>query len=395
MKSGLKYKSQNAVTTFTVTLVAFAIIRIISGIPYIQAQEDSGNGGNIAIFPSDSEPYGLTYSEWTAKWVQWVFSMPEEDNPAVDDTGENCANNQSGPVWFLAGTFGGAVSRECTISSSEGIMVPIINAICDSATDPSLDTEEELRACARADQDLVIEKEVTVDGISIGNLDDYRFQSPLFDLTFPENNIAGIAPQTAQAIADGYWILLEPLPPGSHEIHFKAALGDPTAIGTINFALDVKYLLTVEGERIEVAPATETVNNQSITLQGLSTSGKFNVEIVWTPNDIGQENIFDIKIADTDGNQLDNTTYDIIFFKEDLPLNETHRADQTVAQQTYNFSEPGDYLLRIGNINSSGEDLINIPINVVPEFQVGIVAIMMAIMFTAIIFVNRSRIRSL
>jgi hypothetical protein len=261
-------KPQVAVTT-TLVLFAFLVLYSQYGIPFTHAQEDSGNSGNLTLFPPDAEPYGLTYGEWTAKWWQWIFSMPEEDNPAVDDTGENCANNQTGPVWFLAGTFGGAVTRECTIPSDKGILFPIMNVECDSATDPAFDTESELRSCAKADQDTVITKEITIDGVNIGNLDSYRFQSPLFNLTFPENNIAGIEPQTTKAVSDGFWIFLGPLPPGTHEIHSKAALGDPTAIGTTNFALDVRYLITVVEVQTEVAP-TQNGTNQSITLQGSS-----------------------------------------------------------------------------------------------------------------------------
>jgi hypothetical protein len=303
------------------------------------------------------------------------------------------------PVWFLAGTGGGAVTRECTIPSDKGVLVPIINVECDSAQSVEK-TEPELRACAKADQDTVIAKEITVDGVNVGNLDSYRYQSPFFNLTYPENNVAGVAPQTAKAISDGFWILLEPLSPGRHEIHFSAALGNPTATGTTNFALDVRYLLTVVaaggGGQTEVAPTTENVNNQSITLQGSSTSGKFNVQVGWTPNDIGKENMFAIKIADASGNQLNNATYDIMLFRGASQLNGTYRAGQTAAQQAYNFSEPGDYLLRIKNINASGEeDLINIPINVVPEFRFGIVPIMMTIIFTVIILEPKFSIRSL
>jgi hypothetical protein len=264
LKAGLNYKLQKAATIFAITLFAIAIINSLSGIPFVHAQQGSGI---LGVFPPDSKPYGLTYGEWTAKWWQWAFSMPEAVNPTIDDTGRNCANNQTGPVWFLAGTGGGAVTRECTIPSDKGILIPIINVVCDSATDPALDTEAELRACAKADQDTVIGKEIIVDGLNVGNLDGYRFQSQLFNLTFPENNIAGVAPQTAKAVSDGFWILLEPLSPGSHEVHFKGLLGDPTATGITNFALDVRYLLTVVEVQTEVAP-TQNGTNQSITLQG-------------------------------------------------------------------------------------------------------------------------------
>jgi hypothetical protein len=57
-----------------------------------------------------------------------------------------------------------------------------------------------------------------------------------------------------------------------HEIHFKGLLGDPTATGTTNFALDVRYLLTVVVGRGQTEmPPTGNVTNQSITLQGSST----------------------------------------------------------------------------------------------------------------------------
>ena len=263
-------KVQKAVTIFAITLVVSTIIASMSGIPFIQAQEVTANT-DVKIFPPDSRPFGLTYGEWTAKWWQWAYSLPEETNPMVDQDGRNCANNQNGPVWFLAGTGGGAVTRECAIPSDKGILIPIINVECDSAAGPAIETEADLRSCAKADQDSVLTKEITINGVNIPNLDSYRFQSPLFNLTYPENNIAGIAPQTATAISDGYWILLEPLPPGTHEIHFKAALGDPTAIGTTNFALDVRYLLTVVEAQTGAAP-TQNGTNQSITVSDSSAN---------------------------------------------------------------------------------------------------------------------------
>jgi hypothetical protein len=269
----LNHKLQKIAMTFAITLFAsVTVINSLSGITFVGAQE-YGSNSTAGVFPPDSKPYGLTYGEWTSKWWQWAYMMPEASNPMVDNTGEKCANNQSGPVWFLAGTAGGAVTRECAIPSDIAILIPIINVLCDSALDRSLDTEAKLRECAKTDQDTVTGKEITVDGTNIANLDSYRFQSPVFNLTYPENNIAGVAPQTAKAVSDGFWVLLEPLSPGSHEIHFKATLGDPTAIGTANFALDVRYLLTVVGEQMQEGAPTENINNQSIPLQNSSTDG--------------------------------------------------------------------------------------------------------------------------
>src|SRR5919205_4515157 len=60
---------------------------------YYSANDNSN--GQIAVFSADSKPYGLTYGDWTAKWWQWGHSIPKDINPAYDDTGKNCAQNQT------------------------------------------------------------------------------------------------------------------------------------------------------------------------------------------------------------------------------------------------------------------------------------------------------------
>jgi len=371
----------------TTILVLIVLGLSVPGIAFIPAEVEGSNGnGNQGVFPPDSEPYGLMYGDWTARWWQWAYALPTDDNPVADDSGKNCANNQSGSVWFLAGSFGGKVTRECTIPSGVGILVPIINIACDSATEPALDTEEKLEECAKSDQDAVIEKAISVDGVEIGNLDRYRFQSPVFDLQFPENNIDGVEPQAAKAKSDGFWILLEPLPPGEHEIHFKAALGDPSDVGSI-FALDVLYRLTV------LEAAQEKGVDQPILLEGSTTSGNFKVQVNWTSNDIGKDNTFAVKFFDDQGNELSDATYSIMVFKGEERLNDTHRENQNTAEQTYTFDEEGSYTLRIENINGRGtQDGIDISMQVTPEFPVGMSAAIAAV-FGAIIFGPRIKIR--
>jgi hypothetical protein len=196
----------------------------------------SGNGANdnnnannnnlpIAIFPADSKPYGLTYGQWTAKWWQWGYSIPKDINPAYDDTGKNCAQKQNGPVWFLAGTYGHAVNRKCDIPAGKAILFPILNSECSFAEFPKLKTLSELRTCAKTIQDQVSSLKASVDGIPIPSLQEYRIQSPPFNFTLSQNNILGLAANvTTQAIADGNWVFLKPLSPGSHKITFRGGI---------------------------------------------------------------------------------------------------------------------------------------------------------------------------
>src|SRR5690242_6912625 len=61
------------------------------------------------VFPIDSKPYGKTYGDWSTVWWQSILSIPIDKNPLKDNTGKDCSQGQSGPIWFLAGTGGGAV----------------------------------------------------------------------------------------------------------------------------------------------------------------------------------------------------------------------------------------------------------------------------------------------
>src|SRR6187200_1961466 len=71
---------------------------------------------NPAVAPVKSQPNGHSYGEWSAAWWQWAEATPTSVNPVLDRTGAQCAQGQTGHVWFLAGSFGTDVlNRSCTI----------------------------------------------------------------------------------------------------------------------------------------------------------------------------------------------------------------------------------------------------------------------------------------
>src|SRR5215217_9093088 len=156
------------------------------------AQEDS------VTFPPDSKPYERTYADWTAEWWKWFISIPTGDNPINDPSGERCALGQKGPVWFLVGSGGGKAERECTIPAGRAILIPAINVDCSYAEDQSLRTEDDLRACATSDQDLVTETAATLNG---SVLQVHRVQSPVFNLTFPVGDVFVTSGGPSQAVS--------------------------------------------------------------------------------------------------------------------------------------------------------------------------------------------------
>src|SRR5689334_16547926 len=87
------------------------------------------NAGS-GVLPVQSRPYGLTYSEWSARWWQWAFSLSIDHSPLFGKA--DCGTGQSGPVWFLPGaTVGGPTPRQnCTVPPGKALFVSIINAEC-------------------------------------------------------------------------------------------------------------------------------------------------------------------------------------------------------------------------------------------------------------------------
>ena len=121
------------------------------------------------------------------------------------------------------------------------ILVSPIEVICSFAEYPELKTEQDLRNCAKADQDAVKDVKLIVDSTSIKDLQKYRVQSSLFNVTLPENNIFGVPSQITKAISDGTFVMLKELPVGHHTIYASGFLADFTTSGTLNFVSEVKY----------------------------------------------------------------------------------------------------------------------------------------------------------
>lgn len=112
------------IITVFFTLLSFLCIPIASA--------DSMNPG---VYSIDAKPYGTPYSTWIVNWTEWLTSITKDKSPAADSDGRNCAINQSGPVWFLAGTFGGSAERICTIPAGKAVLSAILSGFCTYLTD--------------------------------------------------------------------------------------------------------------------------------------------------------------------------------------------------------------------------------------------------------------------
>jgi hypothetical protein len=254
------------------------VVAVKNDLPLAWAQNTTITASSISfqVYPPDSNPYNLTYGDWSAKWWQWALSIPANTNPLIDQTGENCAVNQSAPVWFLTGTQGGPAERRCVVPEGMAIFFPIINAYASYVENPLVKTESELRALLKSPFDQVRVAEATVDGVKLENLVNYRVQSPLFNFTYPENNIGGVPPGPSQAVAEGYWVMLHPLAAGEHTIHFRGGIVDPTVTGAINFVTDVTYHLTISNSTTTTTTQTAASTGGNTTNTTITTADAAN-----------------------------------------------------------------------------------------------------------------------
>ena len=187
------------------------------------------------IFNPGSKPYGKSYSEWAARWLEWTLEIPTPQNPLLDPDGTFCHVGQSGPVFFLGSNFGGESVRSCTVSAGKAVLASPGASVCLLHIDG--ETEEELRRCA-LDGLATISLATDVDGVAIDHLNKYFVLTSLVGFTLPEENVLELPAGEHQAVFAGYMLLFHPLPVGEHVIHLHDEFAD-------GFVSDVTYNLTV------------------------------------------------------------------------------------------------------------------------------------------------------
>ncbi len=147
---------------------------------------------------------------------------------------------------FLGSTFGDAsnIDRDITVSTGTRIFIPIFNVEA-SQIEGYGNTEDELQDSADSWLPQVEIVSVTIDGEEVENPEQYVAPTGGFTYdTLPEDNVLEAlfgCDTTGQegtlSAANGYYLLLPPLPPGEHEIHFVTGGAFPQ---------DVTYTITVE-----------------------------------------------------------------------------------------------------------------------------------------------------
>ncbi len=235
-------------TRAALAIIVVVIMAIVVTIPVL------ADNPNPTVIPNSAHQYRVL----DAKWWQWALSFPAAEVPFFNTGGAvDISAGQSGHVWFLAGANNGLTEpRTGVIPSGTSLFFPLANLNNDYPCppefgfepDPGESLEHFLQRTGNDFLDFFLPDPTSlfaeIDGVSLTDLSRYRFTSSLFTFTadpalstFFDACITG-TPQSGVSI--GYWLLLAPLPPGEHTLHFGAG-------GLFN--QDVTYIITVEPGR--------------------------------------------------------------------------------------------------------------------------------------------------
>ena len=100
---------------------------------------------------------------------------------------------------------------------------------------------EGLASAAKTDQDSVTSLYLKIDDkeYKYENLTKYRTHTDPFEVIFPDNGLYGVLQGgISKVVADGFYIITEPLTKGNHTVHFKSTLPD--------YVQDLNYNIIVE-----------------------------------------------------------------------------------------------------------------------------------------------------
>lgn len=175
-------------------------------------------GADTAPTPASAAPAQRSVQ---ARWWEWATAEPAATNPVSDRTGEDCARNQPGDVWFLAGTFGGQVQRRCTVPLGVRLVAPAINLVTGDEAD-----------CASSMAGAT--GEVRLDGADLP-LERIEHE-PVTFVARPDNPVTDTSGRT-RGYACGLWAHIDPPTAGEHKVRIHGTSG--------TFVVDAEYTLTV------------------------------------------------------------------------------------------------------------------------------------------------------
>ena len=201
---------------------------------------------SINILPPGGKPYGLTYADHIKNFWKWTLGIPAKGNPMNDPTGEKCAigQNASSPVFYLELNNGGMSQRTCKVPAGKALFIPVMTVEESDKESPGA-SDQDLSKSATTDQDSTNSLYLKI-GDKEYNYQDllkYRVHTDAYNLNFANNGIFGIIQGgPTRDVADGFFVMTEPLAKGTYFIHYKSSC----CLSASPFAQDITYTIIAQ-----------------------------------------------------------------------------------------------------------------------------------------------------
>jgi len=167
------------------------------------------------FLPANARPLGYSLVEIGTAWNQWAWSTPADTNPLL---AARCEPSPLDPrIWFLPVSLGGEFEADCDVPRGAFLVLTPGGVECSSIEpEPFFGAnEEELLECVNEGFDLLTYAEVTFNGATTSNLDQYVVTTTLD--TLPPDNL--ISPDAGLTMDKSFYLVISPLSPGTHILH--------------------------------------------------------------------------------------------------------------------------------------------------------------------------------
>ena len=188
---------------------------------------------------------GKTAADFGDAWWMWAQSNPEDNDPVRDRSGSLCHVGQQGTVWFLAGGFGSSkIKRRCALAAGKHVFFPVVNMAYWPRSENNGYTCDQAKKNSAVNNDSALDLFVEVNGVPVKDVKRFRARSAqCFDIY--QRIPADEKPYNAfPSASDGYWIMLPPLPKGTHTLKFGGRYKTDSAGGRM--VQDIEYELVVQ-----------------------------------------------------------------------------------------------------------------------------------------------------
>lgn len=208
--------------------VILAVTILFSGVFIIQLANLTYAQDLASLFYTTTDtPHGIPYGEWIIKYWDWWANIPGAESPAEHKGKFQCFMQDVDNVTFLVDPLKMNIEEtySCKITSGKPIFFSLVTSEYDTGIEGyEHATDKELVDSARQDDDSNAFK-LTIDGKVIPSdfVRNLRAESPFWNITIEKGNHYDSVPGTFRAFAEGFYIFLKPLSPGSHQITYEAS----------------------------------------------------------------------------------------------------------------------------------------------------------------------------